>query len=90
MRRGTFFFVLQEGSAIVSQGSEQLGELGPGDFFGEIAILGGGRRTASVTVTAPSTLLVMFGTEFRQLEQELPGTAAAIRTKMAERLAPKV
>jgi hypothetical protein len=37
------------------------------DFFGEIAILGDGRRTATVTTTSPSQLLVMFGTEFRRL-----------------------
>jgi CRP-like cAMP-binding protein len=59
----------------------------PGDFFGEMAILGDGRRTASVEVTAPSTVLVMFGTEFRQLEQEMPEAAARIRKTMAARLA---
>ena len=85
---GYFFFVLQEGAAAVARDGVELGSLGPGDFFGEIAILGGGRRMASVTTTAPSTLLVMFGTEFRQLEQALPEAAEQIRSAMSARLAP--
>jgi CRP-like cAMP-binding protein len=83
---GYFFFVLEEGSAVVSQGDVEVNRMEPGDYFGEMAILGGGRRTASVTTTSPSTLLVMFGTDFRQLEQELPETAELIRTRMSERL----
>ena len=85
---GYFFFVLVDGSATVARDGVELGSLGPGDFFGEIAILGGGRRMASVTTTAPSTLLVMFGTEFRQLEQALPEAAEKIRSAMSARLAP--
>ena len=83
---GYSFFVLRDGSATVTRDGEVLRTLGPGDFFGEVALLGGGRRTATVTASTPSTLLVLFGTEFRQLEQELPETAERIRTAMAERL----
>jgi CRP-like cAMP-binding protein len=61
--------------------------LGPGDFFGEIAILGHGRRTATVTTTSPVTLLVMFGAEFRRLEAAHPDIASSIRRAMEERLA---
>jgi len=50
-----------------------------GDFFGEIAILGGGRRTASVTVTEPVTAWKMFGTAFREMQQTRPDVAAAER-----------
>jgi CRP-like cAMP-binding protein len=49
-------------------------------------VLVGGHRTATVTASTSSTLLVLFGTEFRQLEQELPEIAERIRTAMAERL----
>jgi voltage-gated potassium channel len=83
---GYFFFILEKGSAVVSQGDVEVNRMEPGDYFGEMAILGGGRRTASVTTTSPSTLLVMFGTDFRQLELLLPETAELIRTRMSERL----
>jgi voltage-gated potassium channel len=57
-----------------------------GDFFGEIAILGGGRRTATVTATSPVTFVAMFGADFRRLETELPVAAERIRQEMDERL----
>jgi CRP-like cAMP-binding protein len=84
---GYFFFIIEEGTAVVSQGGVAIGTLGAGDFFGEMAILGDGRRTASVTTTSPSVLLLMVGTEFRALEQALPEAAAQIRKAMSERLA---
>jgi CRP-like cAMP-binding protein len=87
---GYTFFVLVEGTAAVSSGGETLASLGPGDFFGEIAILGGGRRTATVTSTSESRLLVMFGTEFRQLEAAHPEIASRIAEAMQARLAGHV
>ena len=84
---GYSFFILIEGRAEVTTQSEKLGELGPGDFFGEIALLDGGRRTATVTTTAPSKLLVMFGTEFRRLQQEQPEIASRIEDAMRQRVA---
>jgi CRP/FNR family transcriptional regulator, cyclic AMP receptor protein len=83
---GYSFFVLVEGSAEVTRDGRPLATLGPGDFFGEIAILAGGRRSATVTTTAPSKLLVMFGTEFRLLQQAQPGIAARIEEAMQQRL----
>lgn len=62
--------------------------LGPGDFFGELAILGDGVRTATVTTTSPSRLLVLFGTEFRQLQQEHPDLASRIEAGVRARLQP--
>lgn len=76
---GYAFFVLQDGSASVTRDGEEINHIGPGDFFGEMAILGSGRRSATVTVTSPSTVLVMFGTRFRQLEMAMPGVAEKIR-----------
>jgi CRP-like cAMP-binding protein len=84
---GYTFFVLTDGSAAVTSEGESLGTLGPGDFFGEIAILGGGRRTATVTTTAQVRLLVMFGTEFRQLEAAHPEIASRITEAMQARAA---
>lgn len=84
---GYSFFILTEGRAEVTGQGDKLGELGPGDFFGEVAILDGGRRTATVTTTAPSKLLVMFGTEFRRLQQEQPEIASRIEDAMRQRVA---
>src|SRR5215510_12601967 len=60
---GYTFFLLESGTASVSCDGAEIARLGPGDFFGEGAILGDGRRTATVTVTAPATLVAIFGTE---------------------------
>jgi CRP-like cAMP-binding protein len=75
---GYSFYVLVDGSAAVTLGNQQVAELGPGDFFGEGAIVGDGRRGATVTTTEPSEVLVMFGTEFRRMQQAHPNVAAAI------------
>jgi len=84
---GYTFFVLAEGAAAVTAGGGEVGTLGAGDFFGEIAILGVGRRSATVTTTAPSRVLVMFGTEFRRLQQSHPEIASRIESTMGERVA---
>ena len=82
---GYTFFVLIEGTAAVTSEGQTLTELVPGDFFGEVAILGEGRRTATVTSTSPVRLLVLFGTEFRQLEAAHPEIASRIAEAMQER-----
>lgn len=84
---GYDFFVLASGGAAVTVNGEEVGSLRPGDFFGEIAILRDGRRSATVTTTAPSRLLVMFGTDFRRLQQEYPEIASQIEATMGERVA---
>jgi CRP-like cAMP-binding protein len=61
---------------VVSVEAKPLARLAQGDFFGEMAILGDGRRTATETSTSPTRLLVMFGTEFRRLEAEFPEIAS--------------
>ncbi|HEY6068321.1 MAG TPA: cyclic nucleotide-binding domain-containing protein [Gaiellaceae bacterium] len=81
------FFILIEGGAVVTKGDATLGNLEAGEFFGEIAILGDGRRSATVTTSSPARLLVMFGTEFRRLEAAHPGIAARIEKVMRRRLA---
>lgn len=82
---GYSFYVLIEGTAVVTAEDATVATYGPGDFFGEIAILGGGRRSATVTTTSPARLLVMFGTEFRRLEQEQPAIATRLESAMRQR-----
>lgn len=83
---GYSFYVLTDGAASVSSGDSTIAWLEPGDFFGEGAIIGDGRRHATVTITAPSQVLVMFGTEFRRLQQAHPEIAAAIDKVARDRL----
>jgi CRP-like cAMP-binding protein len=75
---GSRFFVIVDGEAEVLQNGVLVRRLGPGDHFGEIAILSEGRRTASVVATTPLRVLVMFGTAFRLMEQKFPALAKAI------------
>ncbi len=83
---GYSFYVLLEGTAEVDADGSTLADLGPGDFFGEMAILGGGRRMATVTTTSPAKLLFMFGTEFRRLQAAQPDVAARIEETVRRRL----
>jgi len=62
------------------QGDRELRLLGPGDFFGELSIVGEGHRTASVLATSPVTVWCMFGTRFRALEDQFPELAERIRS----------
>lgn len=79
------FFVIEEGTADVIRDGQPVGTLGPGDFFGEIAIMDGGRRTADVVATSAITLIVKFGTEFREMESEMPVVVGQIRATMKAR-----
>ena len=84
---GYSLFVLQEGTATVTSGGETVGTLKPGEFFGEVALLGEGTRTATVTADSPVTLLVMLGSDFRVFERDFPEASALMKQSMAERLA---
>jgi CRP-like cAMP-binding protein len=79
---GYSFFILREGTATVTIDRIEVRTLEPGDFFGELAILGDGRRTATVTTASPVRVLVLFGTEFRLLQQEYPELAAQIESRL--------
>jgi CRP-like cAMP-binding protein len=82
---GYSFYVLIDGSAVVTVDGLTVADYEPGDFFGEMAILGQGRRSATVTTTSPSRFLVMFGTDFRQLQQLHPAIAATLEQAMQQR-----
>jgi CRP-like cAMP-binding protein len=77
---GYAFYVLRDGTASVAQGDQELRKLGPGDFFGELSIVGDGHRTATVTATSPVVLWCMFGTRFRSLEMKYPDLATRIKS----------
>lgn len=69
---GREFVVLVDGIADVSQDGDVVNTLGPGDYLGEIALVTGEPRTATVTTRSPSRLLVMNAAAFRSLLHESP------------------
>jgi CRP-like cAMP-binding protein len=83
---GYQFHVIETGTAAVFRHQEPIATLGPGDFFGEMSMMGDGQRIADVVATSPMTIFAMFGTSFRELEANLPNVAAEIHAKMQERL----
>ena len=78
-RFGYEFFVIENGTCEVVRGDERLAELGPGDFFGEMAILGDTVRNADVVASSPMTAMVMTDAQFRHLARRMPEVAEQIR-----------
>ena len=83
---GVGLFVIVEGEAEVTIGGKKKATLGPGEFFGEIALLDGGPRTATVTATTDVKLLGLTEWVFRGLMQEHPSIAIKTLQQMAGRL----
>jgi len=84
--RGAEMFVLVEGNARVERDGASLGERGAGEVLGEIALLDGGPRTATVTLTEPSHLLVLARREFHALMDEFPDVRLHVLETVASRL----
>jgi CRP/FNR family transcriptional regulator, cyclic AMP receptor protein len=73
------FFVVVSGTADVLRDGRLVGTVGPGDFFGEVGLLGRGwTRTATVVATSPMRLLVLARQEFRELLATFPTIAGPI------------
>ena len=73
-----------DGTASVSRDGEAVGSLGPGDTFGEVALLGDDVvRTATVTATTDMTLEVMTPAEMREMLDRAPQIADRLQQKMA-------
>ena len=86
---GREFFVLLEGTADVRKNGRKINSLGPGDFFGEIALVSREPRTATVTATSPVRTLVITDRSFRRLLDESPQVKNKVMEAMAKRLAPE-
>ena len=63
--------VIQTGTADVIKGEEVVGSLGPGDVFGEIGMLSGGKRTADVIATSPMRLITLSKWDLRRISSEV-------------------
>ena len=85
---GREFFVIEEGTAEVTRNGDVLDRLGPGDFFGEMALVEEDRRTATVTATSPMTLIVLTGAKFRAIDESMPQLHALVAGAIRRRRAP--
>ena len=85
---GREFFVLIEGTAEIARGGKKVASIGPGDFFGEIALIAKTPRNATITTTSPIRTLVITDRAFRQLLDHAPQIQIGVLTALAERLAP--
>ena len=84
--RGREFFVLIEGTADVKRKGRKINTMQPGDFFGEIALISGSPRTATVIATSPVRALVITDRAFRSLLRKSPPMQMKVLEALAERL----
>ena len=85
-RVGHEFFIVLDGRLVVLDGRNPIAQLGPGDFFGEIALLDGRPRTATVRAEGITRLLVVGHREFNALMDEFPSVRTAVLEAVADRL----
>lgn len=85
-RVGHEFFIVLDGHLMVLDGRKPIAQLHPGDFFGEIALLDGRPRTATVRAEGITRLLVVGHREFHALMDEFPDLRKTVLEELAARL----
>jgi CRP-like cAMP-binding protein len=83
---GKELIVIVEGAAEVRSKGRKINELGAGDFLGEIALISGAPRTATVRTTQPTHALVLTGQAFRRLVRQIPSMQMKVLEALARRL----
>jgi CRP/FNR family transcriptional regulator, cyclic AMP receptor protein len=83
---GSEFFVVVKGTATAKRRGRKIGTIGPGSFFGELALLDQGPRVATVTADTDMQLLVLTSRAFSSLLDDVPSVSRRILRGMAERL----
>ena len=84
---GREFFVIVDGDVSVTQDGNEIRRLGPGDFFGEIALIyDNARRTATVTAASPLRFFVLTRQSFRSLLEHQPEIEEKVMAALEERL----
>ena len=80
------FFVILEGEVEVTKDGHRLATLGPGDFFGEIALIDHSPRSATVTATTPVRFFVLTSRAFSALLDHNPGVERKVLRALAKRV----
>jgi CRP/FNR family transcriptional regulator, cyclic AMP receptor protein len=83
---GVGFFVVEEGQADVNVGGDAKGSVGPGDYFGEIALINESPRTATLTARTDMVCYGMTPWDFRPLVETNSSIAWKLLTAMAEKM----
>jgi CPA1 family monovalent cation:H+ antiporter len=84
--RGREFVVIVDGAAEVRRKGRKVNDLRSGDFLGEIALVTGAPRTATVVTTKPCRVLVITAQAFRTLLRDLPSLQLKVLDALASRL----
>ena len=85
-RIGLEFFIIVTGKAVVTRNGKKVATLGPGDYFGELALLDRRPRSASVTSETDMDVLVLSQRQFNGLLESVPTIARKMLAAMANRL----
>jgi CRP-like cAMP-binding protein len=85
-RRGYEFFVIISGTASCTIAGEHVGTMTDGDFFGEVALLDGGTRSATVVAESAMKVIVIDSREFSGMIGDAPSAARQIMATLAHRL----
>ena len=83
---GSELVIVIDGMASVVRDGQALDDCGPGSILGEISLLDGGPRTATVTLTEPSRLLILGRRAFHSLMDEFPEVRLRILETVAHRV----
>jgi CRP-like cAMP-binding protein len=85
-KRESQFYLIVEGQAKVTRGKKTVATLGPGEYFGELALLDPGPRNASVTAVTDMEVLELGSRQFGGLLEEVPSIARKLLAGLAQRL----
>jgi CRP-like cAMP-binding protein len=85
-RRGVGFFIILDGKAAVTIGGNLIQVLGPGDYFGEMALLDDGERSATITADGELHCATMTSWAFKSFVVDNPKVAWAMLQTLAQRL----
>jgi len=83
---GHAMFAIESGTVEVSANGRPLATLGPGDVFGEVAVLAAGIRMATVVATSPVRLIALLKRDVWAVERRSPETAERLRELIKKRL----
>jgi CRP-like cAMP-binding protein len=83
---GAGFFVIESGEAVVSVHGDELGHLGPGDYFGDVAMIDQGHRTATIQAASDLKCYGLAFWDFRPIVESDARIAWPMLQEMAKRL----
>jgi CRP/FNR family cyclic AMP-dependent transcriptional regulator len=83
---GDEFFIVDTGEIVIRKDGVEVRRLGPGDYLGEIALVYGGKRTATAVASAPSHLYVLRREAFERMMRSQPQIQSKVMETVSERM----